>query len=116
MATNLAVRVMPEPVRSLAFGSISGTYAGIGTPFLNPVHLFIIQNFTDQSVMISWDGINDHFPVASMGYIIMDVTSNKTVTAGSFMIAQGTRFYVKQLSGAPSLGSVYLSVFYGFNG
>lgn len=115
--SNLAIRVMPETVRTVAFGSISGTYTGIGTSFANPVHWFMIQNLTDASVMVSWDGINDHFPLPSNGYVIMDVTANKTQTGGAFYIAQGTRFYVKQLGAvAASSGSVYLSIFYGFNG
>jgi len=117
MSTNLAIRVMPEPVRSTAFGSITGTYAGIGAAFAYPVHWFMVQNLTDQAVMISWDGINDHFPLPANGYVIMDVASNKTLTGGAFMVAQGTRFYVKALTGVlPGVGSVYLSIFYGFNG
>lgn len=115
--SNLAIRVMPEPVRSTAFGSISGSYVGIGSAFANPVHWFMVQNLTDQAVMISWDGINDHFPLPANGYVIMDVGSNKTLTGGTFMVAQGTRFYVKALTGVlPGVGSVYLSIFYGFNG
>ena len=115
--SNLAIRVMPEPVRSVAFGVITGAYVGLGAPFAYPVHWFMVQNLTDQGVMISWDGINDHFPLPSNGYVIMDVGSNKTLTGGSFMVAQGTRFYVRALTGSlPTLGSVYLSIFYGFNG
>jgi|RhiMetdeSRZDD1v2_1073273.scaffolds.fasta_scaffold02819_7 hypothetical protein len=113
--SNLAVRVMPEPVRSTGFASITATYTGIGAPFDNPVHWFMVQNLSDQPVMISWDGINDHFPLPINGYVIMDVASNKTLTGGSFMVAQGTRFYVKTLGVAlPTVGSVYLSIFYGF--
>ena len=114
--SNLAVRVMPEPVRTLAAAAISAAYAGIGSAFANPVHWFMVQNFTDEPIMISWDGINDHFPLPANGYVIMDVASNKTLTGGSFMIAQGTRFYVKALSSLPLTGSVYVSIFYGYNG
>ena len=113
--SNLAVRVLPEPIRSTAFGSISGAYVGIGSPFENPIHFFILENFTDQGIMISWDGINDHMVLPANGYKVIDVTANKTLTGGTFMVAQGTRFYVKALTGSlPSVGSVYLSVFYGF--
>lgn len=114
--SNLAIRVMPEPVRSLAAASIGAAYVGIGSAFANPVHWFMVQNFTDESVMISWDGINDHFPLVANGYVIMDVAANKTVTGGSFMVAQGTRFYVKALSAVPLTGDVYVSIFYGYNG
>jgi len=108
--------VLPETVRSLAFGSISGTYAGIGSSFANPVYWFYLQNLTDKLLMFSWDGVNDHFPLPTNGYVIMDVSANKTIQGGAFMISQGTRFYVKTTSaGAPASGSVYLSVFYGFS-
>ncbi len=114
--SNLSIRALPEPVRSAAFSTITAAYIGIGAAFENPVHWFMVQNLTDESVMISWDGINDHFPLPASGYVIMDVSSNKTLTAGTFMVAQGTRFYVRALDGGslPASGSVYLSIFYGW--
>lgn len=115
--SNLAIRVLPEPVRTLGFASISGAYAGIGTAFANPVHWFMVQNLTDVPVMISWDGVNDAFPLPNNGYVIMDVGSNKTQTGGAFYVAQGTRFYAKQIGAvAPTVLGVYLSIFYGYNG
>lgn len=113
---NLSIRVMPEISRSIAFGAIGVAYAGIGSAFANPVHWYLLQNLTDKILMFSWDGINDHFPLPANGYVIMDVTANKTSMGGAFYIAQGTRFYVKEIgAAAPTSGSVYLSVFYGSN-
>ncbi len=109
----LSIKVLPEAVRSLAFGSISGTYAGVGTPLTNPSRLIIFQNFTDGLLMVSFDGITDHLPVAADGFVLLDVTANKTVSQG-FYIAEGTRFYVKQVS-APTTGSFYISTFYGID-
>jgi hypothetical protein len=111
MATpNLAVRLYPELLRSLAYGSISGTYAGIGTALLNPSRILYIVNTTDVLLTISFDGIDDHFVIPSQSYILIDITSNMTLTGGSLTIAQGQRIYVK---GAPTSGEVYLSTFYG---
>ena len=109
---NLAVRLYPEVLRTLAFGSISGTYAGIGTPLLNPSRILYVVNVTDVLLTISFDGINDHFVIPSQSYILIDVTSNTTITGASLAISQGQRIYAK---GAPSLGSVYLSTFFGSN-
>ncbi len=109
----LAIKVLPEAVRSLAFGSISGTYMGVGTPLTNPSRLVIFQNFTDGAMMVSFDGITDHVPVAANGFILLDITANKTVSQG-FYIAEGTRFYVKQID-APTTGSFYISTFYGID-
>lgn len=109
----LAIKILPEAVRSLAFGSISGTYMGVGTPLSNPSRLVMFQNFTDGDVMVSFDGITDHLPVSANGFVLLDITANKTVTQG-FYIAEGTRFYVKEIT-APSTGSFYISSFYGID-
>lgn len=108
----LAIRVLPEPVRSLAFGSISGTYAAIGTAFANPIRIIFIQNLTDKSLMFSFDGTNDHFPLVAEAFLLLDVTSNSSVSQG-FFLAQGTKMYVKDLGSAATIGDVYVSVFYG---
>lgn len=107
---NLSVRLYPEILRTLAFGSISGTYTAIGTAFLNPIRIMHIVNTTDVLLTFSFDGVNDHFVVDEGGFILLDVTSNMTLTGGSLAIAQGQKIYVK---GSPSSGNVYLAAFYG---
>ena len=111
--SNISIRATMEPVRSIAFGSISGTYAGIGTALSNPSRMLVLQNFTDQPVMISIDGVNDHIPLAATTSIIMDMTSNKSIMGAVFAWAEGQRFYVKEIGSAPASGSVYLSTIYG---
>ena len=113
MSNNLAVRMYPEPLRTLAFGSISGTYAGLGAALAYPSRIYWVQNQTDVVLTYSWDGVNDHFVIAAGGFVLLDVTSNRTDTGGSLNIAVGQRTYVK---GSPTLGATYLTSFYGFNG
>lgn len=108
---SLSIKLLPEDARSLAFGSIGVSYMGIGTAFENPIRLLLIQNMTDESLMFSFDGINDHVPLPRDGYILLDVTANKSTEAGMYF-AEGTRIYVKQI-GAPTTGSAYVTVFYG---
>jgi hypothetical protein len=108
-AQNLAVRVYPEILRSLAFGSISGAYTGIGSAFLNPIRIMYILNTTDVLLTFSFDGVNPHFVIPSNSYLLFDITSNMTYTGGALSVAQGQRIYVE---GSPSLGAVYLSAFY----
>jgi hypothetical protein len=110
----LSIKLLPEPIRSLAFGSISGTYAGIGSELANPARIILFQNYTDQTVMFSFNGIDDHFPIASNGFVLLDITANKTNTQG-FYIAEGTRFYVRDIGSATTSGDVYISVFYGMD-
>jgi hypothetical protein len=109
-AQNLAVRIYPEVLRTLAFGAISGTYAGIGAALLNPARIIYLVNTTDVLLTFSFDGVNDHFVIPSQSYILIDVTSNMTLMGGALAVAQGQRIYVK---GAPGAGTVYLSTFYG---
>jgi hypothetical protein len=113
--SNLAISLVPETLRSLAFGSISGTYAAIGTALANPSRILIIQNFTNDQLIYSFDGTNNHLTLPSGGQIVLDFTANKTVTGGAAYVAAGTTIYVKQVAG-PSSGSTYVSTFYGING
>jgi hypothetical protein len=112
--TNLAVRAYPEPLRTLAFGSISGTYAAIGTPLANPSHILIIQNLTNVTITFSFDGTTNHLILPSGGVILFDVTSDKTNQGGSFTFAEGTTIYASG-TGATS-GAVYVSTIFGING
>ena len=108
-----SIRLLAETVRYLPFASIpvAGTYMGIGTEIENPARMLLVQNFTDAHLMFSFDGVNDHFPMLHYSHILLDITSNKA-REGGFYLAEGQRLYVTQI-GAPTIGGVYLSVFYG---
>jgi len=108
----LAIRLIPETLRSLAFGSIGAAYMGVGTAFTRPIRIIHIQNLTDVQVIISFDGVNDHLVLPRNGYLLLDVTANKTREQG-FYIAEGTRVYAKEDSSSPTAGGVYLTAFAG---
>lgn len=107
----LAIRLVPDTLRSLGFASIGAAYMGIGTSFTKPIRIFQLQNLTNNTLLFSFDGINDHIILPSSGFLLLDITSNKSVSQG-FFIAEGTRIYVKQ-SGVPTTGAVYVAAFYG---
>jgi len=109
-----AIRFKPEPLRSLAFGSIGAGYTAIGTALDNPTRIFFLQNLTDETLMFSFGGLEDHLVLSAGGYLLIDVTANKSMSHG-FYIAENERIYVKQV-GAPSTGAVYLSTVYGDTG
>lgn len=106
MSNQLALRLAIEPLRSLAFGSISGTYAGIGTALSNPSRKLLIQNYTDVLITFSDDGVNDKFVLNPGNQFVLDEALNHH---GDYT-AQGVRFYAK---GSPGAGAVYLSTWYG---
>jgi len=109
---SLAVRLGVDPVRSLAFGVIGGAYMGIGTTLVHPARMLSIQNFTDVPLMFSFDGINDHLPLPTNGYIVLDIQSNKGLSQ-EYLLAAGSRIYVKTFAGAPTQNGVYVTIFYG---
>lgn len=111
---NLAIRLKAEPIRSAAFGDIGAGYTAVGDPLANPSRLLVINNLTDTSIMISFDGVEDHIALGGSGSFVLDITSNKGVAGGLFM-AQGTTFYVKEIV-SPTSGALYISSFYGDNG
>jgi hypothetical protein len=118
MSASLPIRIKSETQRTITAATIAGSpgvYLGIGTAFANPIRIFYLFNQTDALLQFSWDGINDNFVLPSEGFILLDITSNKTLPAGGFYLAEGDRVYVKTL-GTPTVGSVYLSSFYGSNG
>jgi mannitol-specific phosphotransferase system IIBC component len=108
---SLAIKMKLEPLRSLAFGSIGAAYVGVGSVLSNPARILFIQNLTDAQLLFSLDGIDDHFPLPASGFILLDVSSNKTLGEGLFL-AENSRLYVKE-DGTPTSGSVYFTVFYG---
>lgn len=112
MAFNTAIRLAAEPLRSRAFGSISGTYAAIGTAFTYPCRILLVQNLTDATLLFSLNGIDDHFPLPPNGFLLIDIESNKTAVGGALNLPAGSFIFVKQ-SGTPTSGSAYLTTFYG---
>ena|ERR1700685_870883 len=102
-------RIRYEPLRSLAFGDISGTYAAVGDPFGNAVRMIMIDNLTDANITISFDGINDHLIIASSSGRVLDYATNRVGPVDQLEQSEGTIVYVK---GDPSVGSIYVSVVY----
>lgn len=112
---NLAVKIAFEPIRSLAAAAVVAGYTAVGTALSNPAYHIVLENFTDEDVMFSFDGVEDHIAVPSDGAYTLDITTNKTSTAGALYLPAGTIVYAKRI-GTPTTGSVYVAVAYGNNG
>lgn len=112
MSQPLALRLQMDPLRTLAFSSISDAYMSIGSAFSNPIRILLVQNLTDVTLTFSDDGINDKFQLPSNGFLLLDISSNKSVSNG-FFISQGTTIYVIAEGSSPSLGSANVTAMYG---
>ena len=112
-SSSLAVRILPEPLRSLAFGSVGASYAVVGTPLAHPGRIVLFQNATNQPVYISWDGVDDHFYLAAESFLLFDFGTNRGERASELAVSQGTQFYVKHAGVAPTTGLVTISSLYG---
>ncbi len=102
--------VRVDNLRTLPFGSISGTYAALGTSFAHPMRLICITNTTDALLTFSFDATVDNLIVPAGGFKLLDLTTNREESITFFVFAVGTQFYVK---GSPGSGSVYLEAIYG---
>ncbi len=109
--TMIGIRVRFQPLRTLAFGSLSGTYAGIGTSMDHPIREMILKNMTDSELYMSLDGITDQHHLSPGQVDHFDFTSNKSIGQG-FFLSQGDRVYVRLAGSAPTTGTVYLTTMY----
>jgi len=106
------MRVRYEPLRSLAYTSLSGSYIGIGLPFANPVRQILVTNLTDANLIISYNGVTDMDVVAANTGKVLDYGSNMAEQAGVLEQAAGERCYVRLESASPTVGNVYVTIIY----
>jgi len=113
------IRLQAEPVRHVTSLAIHNAAPGVWLSIdvteptlLHPARIILFQNFTNADLMISMDGIHSHFPIPAGGFLLLDVTSNRSDLGGGYYIAEGTRFYVMRLGADPTLGNLWMSVFY----
>ena len=95
-------RLLAEPMRFLEFGDIAAgnqNYVPIETPLAFKSRQILIQNYTNVPLVFSFNGEEgaitvDQFPILSMGYLLLDVSSNKINEEG-FFIGEGTTVSVR---------------------
>lgn len=102
-----------DTLRTLAFGSISGTYAALGTALAKTWRTFKLTNNTNGDLIISFDGVNDNLFLPANSFTLYDLSTNapNDTLGESLVLSLGTQLYVKQ-STAPTSGAVYAEAFY----
>ena len=99
-----------DALRSLPAGSIVAGYTPIGTPFGHVGRMLLVSNFTNADLMVSFDGVIDHFPLKTNSDVIFDLTTNQFGTQG-FFLSVGTQMNVK-LIGVATTCSIYVTLLY----
>lgn len=108
-------RVAFEAVRELAFGSISGTYAAVGSPLTDNTRLIVMNSSCDQDIYVSLDGSTNHFRLPKNSFKLLDLSANKVRDDGLF-ISSGTQIYVKIVSASVTEGSFWVEVMHAEGG
>jgi hypothetical protein len=103
-----------DALRSLPFGSITTTYAAVGSAATLPILLIKIQNTTDKDVIISTDpnlaAGNDLLPAGS--FTLFDLNSDNPRFDLVYALEVGTTIYAKlAVAGAPTKGAVTVTAF-----
>src|SRR5215469_14372894 len=95
-----------DTLRTVAHGSITGSYAAVGSAFSFPARIICITNTTNQDMLFSTDGSTDQLIVPAGSFKLFDITTNhRPINQDDFCFAIGTQWYVKYTS-SPSSGSV----------
>jgi hypothetical protein len=101
-----------DTLRSLAYGSITGSYTAVGSALSYQARIICFTNTTNEDVFFSMDGTNNQLIVPAGSFKLFDITTNhRPVNQDDFCLASGTQWYVKYAS-APSSGAVYIEVVY----
>lgn len=109
-----AKKVKFDTLRSIGFASISAVYAAVGTALTVNPRIMCITNKTQGDMILSIDNTiaAGQIIVPAGSFKLYDLTANLVPGKDdSFVIAEGTQFYVKQVT-APVSGDVYLEFIY----
>lgn len=101
-----------DTLRTLANGSISASYAAVGSATSLPTRLICFTNNTDADMLFTDDPTVDKIFVAKGSFKLFDISTNRDAYESYIAFRKGTQFYVKQLAG-PTTGSVYIEIIYG---
>jgi hypothetical protein len=108
MASNI---VRFDPIRSIAFGSITNSYQNLGIAFGHAMRVLHFINNTDGVMMISFDGINDNIVVVGNTFSLYDLTAQED-TNEMFRYEKGSQLKIKYIT-APTTGTFYVVAVYG---
>lgn len=96
-----------DSLRVVAFGSITSSYAIVGSTLPSPAVCVAFTNNTDAVIYVSTDGVNDKIALPARTGKVFDIRTNSP-NATDYLLSQGTPFLVKYSGSAPTTGSFYI--------
>lgn len=101
-----------DGLRTLAAGSITGTYTAIGTPFGHLIRLLKVVNNTNADIIISYDGVTDNDFIPAASFYLYDGNTNKNLPDSRYVFQINTTMYARS-TGSPSTGAIYVVALFG---
>lgn len=98
-----------DTLRSVAAGSVTASFAAVGTALGAPAVAVNFVNNTNGDVIVSLDGINSNLYLPANSFQVWDIRTNSP-HLNDYLIPQGTLFYVKQGTVVPATGAFYIEV------
>lgn len=106
------IRIVPDVLRTSLFGAIGAGYTAIGAVYTNPIRILSIKNMTNQTLVFSYDGVNDEEILPAASGLVLDFCSNSAGGSTFPFIAAGTTIFVKHNGVAPTSGQVSISAYF----
>lgn len=106
-----------EPIKEIDFGDVpgSGEYTKVGTPTTKYARICYLNNFLDQEVYVSLNGITDHMRMPINSMMAIDVSTNN-MSSEKFCFEKTTQFYIRRSSVSVSSGSFWIEIVGGEGG
>lgn len=104
--------ILYDALRTLGFASITSAYALVGAPVGVPIRIIYFNNTTNQDILVSFDGVEDHTIVPASSAIVFDYCSNRSDQAGYAEQQINTPILARAPNGNPTSGSFYATIIY----
>jgi len=108
MSSTIAyTRALCDILVIIPYSSITSSYTLLAGPYSGPTRLWEFDNMTNGSLLISFDGVNNHKFLAPTSGKIYDICSNRSPNAMLETVYQ--QIYVKYTGTTPSSGDLYIA-------
>jgi hypothetical protein len=105
--------ITPMPIQVFAFGDVGADYTIVDVDgFDGPLRFLRFTSTLDESVIISFDGVNDHEFIFDDDEIDINAQLCSSPKNKRSLFKNKTKVYVKAAAGLPGSGAIVISGFY----